>query len=95
MHGEDLTVILPTLNEEGNIASLISEIKNELPACVVVVIDDKSEDKTLEEAIKCSEKFENVLALSRDSNRRCLTDSIQMGIDVSQTEFVGWMDADH
>ena len=38
----DLTVILPTLNEVGNLESLIDELGRELPGCQVIVVDDNS-----------------------------------------------------
>ena len=91
--GKDLTIVLPTLNEEGNIASLIFSIKSTLPGASIVVVDDSSTDNTASEINKIK-KTQNILLIER-RGKRCLTDSIQDGIDHSQTKYVAWMDADH
>jgi len=90
----DLTVILPTLNEVGNIASLIDELMTALPDCRVIVVDDNSSDGTPELARKIAEQNPAVRLIARQVVP-CLTDSIQAGIAAAQTDYVAWMDADH
>ena len=46
----DLTVIIPTLNEEGNISSIIRELAKRYAGVHVIVSDDGSTDKTKKEA---------------------------------------------
>ncbi|MGB1285983.1 MAG: glycosyltransferase family 2 protein [Aggregatilineales bacterium] len=49
-HHPSLLVILPALNEAGNIAKTISAIRQQLPFADIVVIDDGSDDNTRNEA---------------------------------------------
>jgi dolichol-phosphate mannosyltransferase len=42
----DLTVILPTLNEAGNIAGLCAALEKVLPGVSLIVVDDASSDGT-------------------------------------------------
>lgn len=42
-----ITVIIPTLNEEDNIASVIQFAKNQANVTEIIVVDDKSQDKTV------------------------------------------------
>jgi len=90
----DLTVILPTLNEAGNIVSLIAELTTVLPGCRVIVVDDNSSDGTPDIARQIAEQNPAVRLIAR-SVVPCLTDSIQAGIEAATTEYVAWMDADH
>ena len=97
MSGEqflDLTVILPTLNEAGNLESLIENLGRELPGCQVIVVDDNSSDGTPDLVRKIAAHNASVRLIARDVTP-CLTDSIQAGIEAAGTAYVAWMDADH
>lgn len=90
----DLTVILPTLNEVGNLESLIEGLGRELPSCQVIVVDDNSSDGTPELVRKIAAENASVRLIARRVTP-CLTDSIQAGIEAATTTYVAWMDADH
>lgn len=90
----DLTVVLPTLNEAGNIEALIADLQSTMPGCSVVVVDDNSSDGTPELVRKLAESNQALRLIAR-TVKPCLTDSIQAGIDATSTDFVAWMDADH
>jgi dolichol-phosphate mannosyltransferase len=90
----DLTVILPTLNEVGNLEMLVAELGRVMPGCQVIVVDDNSSDGTPELATKISESNASVRLIARHVTP-CLTDSIQAGIEATTTEYVAWLDADH
>jgi dolichol-phosphate mannosyltransferase len=90
----DLTVILPTLNEVGNLESLIEGLRRELPGCQVIVVDDNSSDGTPDLVRRLAEASPSVRLIARRVTP-CLTDSIQAGIAAASTTFVAWMDADH
>jgi len=90
----DLTVILPTLNEVGNLDSLIEGLGRELPGCQVIVVDDNSSDGTPDLVRKIASNNPSVRLIARHVTP-CLTDSIQAGIDAASTPYVAWMDADH
>ncbi|MEP7051764.1 MAG: glycosyltransferase [Pseudomonadota bacterium] len=91
---ENLTVILPTLNEVGNLETLITEIGRVAPGSQVIVVDDNSSDGTPDLVRKIIEAKSHVQLIAR-TVKPCLTDSIQLGIDSATTEYVAWMDADH
>ena len=90
----DLTVILPTLNEVGNLESLIEGLGRELPGCRVIVVDDNSSDGTPDLVRKLATGNASVRLIARHVTP-CLTDSIQAGIEAATTTYVAWMDADH
>lgn len=90
----DLTVILPTLNEVGNLESLIAEIGRALPGSQVIVVDDNSSDGTPDLVRQLAASNPAVRLIARNV-KPCLTDSIEAGIRASSTAYVGWMDADH
>lgn len=88
-----LTVILPTLNEAGNISRLIHEILDDMPGTQVIVVDDSSTDQTCEVTKKLISKGLPVMLIQREG-KPCLTESIQKGITFVNTKYVAWMDAD-
>lgn len=89
----NLTITLPTLNEEGNIVPLIEALQSQLPGCQVVVVDDSSTDNTARRVRALVATSPNVRLIER-TGVPCLTESIQAGIDASTTEYVAWCDAD-
>jgi len=90
----DLTVILPTLNEVGNLDSLIEGLGREMPGCQVIVVDDNSSDGTPDLVREIAARNASVQLIARHVTP-CLTDSIQIGIDAANRTYVAWMDADH
>jgi dolichol-phosphate mannosyltransferase len=92
--GNKLSVILPTLNEAGNIGPLIREIRAVLPECQVIVVDDASCDGTPERVDELITAGDGRLRLVRRTGRPCLTESIQAGVRLATTDYVAWMDAD-
>lgn len=90
----DLTIILPTLNEVGNLETLISELGRVMPGCQVIVVDDNSSDGTQDLARKIGASNRSLRLIARQVTP-CLTDSIEAGIQAATTEYVAWLDADH
>jgi len=90
----DLTVILPTLNEVGNLESLIAGLGQAMPGCRVIVVDDNSSDGTPDLVRGIAAKNPDVRLIARQV-KPCLTDSIQIGIRAADTDYIAWMDADH
>jgi dolichol-phosphate mannosyltransferase len=88
-----LTVVLPTLNEAGNIPALTERIWNQVPDARIVVSDDGSTDGTRDVVRALVAAGKPILLLAR-AGRPCLTASIQEGIDAATTPYVAWMDAD-
>ncbi len=82
----ELTIVLPTINEAGNVGPLVRELKAALPHAHVLVIDGDSNDTTREEATKAGA---GVLI-----NKQGYAASLLQGLHTSATEWVLVMDAD-
>lgn len=92
MDQKDLTVIIPTLNEEKNIGILCDRILKILPGCNIIVVDDGSTDNT-QEIVKAMGY--NVILIDRsDEEIQGLTISIRDGIIKSKTEIFMVIDGD-
>lgn len=90
---DDLTVILPTLNEGKNICNILNYLVAQYPNCRIVISDDGSKDGTKEAVL--SVKNENLIFLDR-SNRQIhgLTVSVLDAIDAVRTKYFIVIDAD-
>jgi len=80
------TVVVPTLNEEGNIGRLVSQLKED-PRCSVIVSDNGSTDNTQKEA-----KAVDALVVSQESGS--VSDAIKFGISYASDNLIIVMDAD-
>jgi dolichol-phosphate mannosyltransferase len=83
---DSLTVVLPTINEGGNVGPLIAELTTALPGAKVLVVDGNSTDATRTEAEAAGAKV--VI------NDRGYADSLLQGLREADTEWVLVMDAD-
>lgn len=92
-----LTIVVPVFNEEDNVANLSNRLAAFLPksaekACVLFVNDgstDKSLDLIKKECTAHSDFY--YISLSKNSG---LSAAIKAGIDYTQSEHVGYIDAD-
>jgi len=91
---DDLTVILPTYNEGGNIQSMLETLVSLYPRVSIVVADDNSKDETSDLVRSFSSKHPKARLLSRDPSDRGLTASIMEGISETRTKWFVVMDAD-
>ncbi len=92
---EDVTVVLPTLNEEENIGRIIRILQSSYEGIRVMVSDDGSKDKTRAIVMGISKRDRNVALLDRSKERvKGLTASAVDGIKRSKTKYVVVMDAD-
>lgn len=93
----DLSVVLPVMNEEGNIAPLLARLVPVLegltPSYEIVFIDDGSTDRTAERVLAERERNPRVtlLRLSRNFGQHF---AAQAGLDFARGRRVLWMDAD-
>ena len=96
--GVQLSIVLPTINEEENLRLLIPEIieslkETELNDFEILVMDDGSSDNTEELISSINQESKFVKFISR-SNPPSLPMAIWDGIDSSRYDYVLWMDAD-
>lgn len=92
------SIILPTFNEKGHINNLIKVIckilkKNKL-IYEVIVVDDNSNDGTIETIKKTIKKNKFVKLIVRYNKKRNLADSLNEGIKKARYKYLIWMDAD-
>ncbi len=88
-----LSLIIPVMNEEDNIKPLFEEIKKALKDIdyEVIVVDDGSSDKTLENLKKYKYDRVKIIVLNRNYGQ---TTAISAGINQSRGEIVALMDGD-
>ncbi|MEI9911139.1 MAG: glycosyltransferase [Bacteroidota bacterium] len=82
-----LTVIIPALNEEKTIGQIINFCRSEPTVSEIIVIDDKSEDKTALIANQSGAKV--IISASRGKGI-----SMKEGINAATNEIVVFLDAD-
>ncbi|MDX2470475.1 MAG: glycosyltransferase [SAR324 cluster bacterium] len=91
-----ISIILPTLNEAGNIEEMISSVSDQFQGddqFEILVVDDGSTDGTIEIVDAIQEKSPNVRLIVRTSDFG-LINSINDGITQSKGGICIWMDAD-
>ncbi|MGZ8559141.1 MAG: glycosyltransferase [Chitinophagaceae bacterium] len=82
-----LTVILPALNEEKTIGQVVKYCLSEPAVSEVIVVDDKSEDNTIEIARQAGATV--IVSATRGKGI-----SMKEGIEASSNEFITFLDAD-
>jgi len=88
-HGQiELTILMPAYNEEQSIGTTIGEIKKLYPEAEILVVDDGSEDRTREEAVKAGA---NVWKHPYNIGNGA---AIKTGLRYASGEWVLMMDAD-
>ena len=92
-----LTIIVPVFNEEDNMESLEKALGEYLPhaackACVLVV-DDGSKDSSLARIQDICQRHPDFFYISLQKNSG-LSAAMKAGIDVAESAYVGYMDAD-
>ena len=82
-----ITVIIPTLNEEENIASVVQFAKGQPHVTEVIVVDDKSLDKTVSIALENGAKVITSTKLGKGA-------SMKDGILCATNDIVAFLDGD-
>ncbi|MCI1683682.1 MAG: glycosyltransferase family 2 protein [Bacteroides sp.] len=92
-----LTIIIPVYNEEDNIERLKKAVEDYLPQCRVkacaLFVNDGSKDHSLDRIKRACENTPDFFYISLQKNSG-LSAAMKAGIDVSESKFVGYMDAD-
>jgi dolichol-phosphate mannosyltransferase len=93
----DITLVIPTYNEAGNIPILVEKVfkifdDNELDGHIIIV-DDDSPDQTWKVAENLKDKYPNLEVLRRQ-DKRGLSSAVLDGFQLADSEIVGVIDAD-
>ena len=93
--GNDLTIILPTFNEQKNISRMIRTLSKIAPGVHIIVSDDGSIDGTKEDVLALREEFPNVFLLDRtEIETHGLVISVIEAIEMTKTKYFMVQDAD-
>lgn len=93
----DLAIILPTLNERGNLAPLVERIVAAMGSGIgweVIIVDDDSRDGTADEARALALIDARVRVIQRIGRRGLASAAIE-GFCATAASYVAVMDADH
>jgi dolichol-phosphate mannosyltransferase len=93
----ELAIILPTLNERGNLAPLVARIDAAMAGAVgweVIIVDDDSRDGTADEARALALTDTRVRVIQRIGRRGLASAAIE-GFCATAAPYVAVMDADH
>ena len=92
----ELAIVLPTLNERGNLAPLVERIAAALDGreWEVLVVDDNSDDGTADEARALAQVDRRVRVIQRIGRRGLASAAIE-GFCATAAHYVAVMDADH
>lgn len=92
-----ITVVIPCLNEEGNLERLLLNIEETFEnmgfSLPVLVVDDGSTDNSYKILKKMSEKYD-YLRIIRHPQRRGVTEVWKTALDDVQTDWIFWGQAD-
>ncbi len=93
----DLAIILPTLNERGNLGPLVERIDRAIGTAAVwevIIVDDNSKDGTADEARALALADPRVRVIQRIGRRGLASAAIE-GFCATAAPYVAVMDADH
>jgi len=81
---EDITLILPTLNEEQTIGKSIKYVLKEFPEMKILVVDGNSKDRTAEIVKEFASQNKNVFLLQNSA--------VIDGIEKANTKYIIYID---
>ncbi len=93
----DVSIVIPVLNEEGNVEPLVGEIKSVMKplgkAYEIIVVDDGSQDRTFENLAAMRKRIPNLRGIRLKKNFG-QTAALAAGLAYARGEFVVLMDGD-
>ena len=87
---EQLSVVIPAYNEEGGIARTLVGLREALPDCEIIVVDDGSTDATVAQA-----KTVPGIRILKHSFNRGYGGALKTGMLATTRPYVAWFDADN
>lgn len=91
---KNITLIIPTLNEAENIEIILNSALKNFPSINILVVDDNSNDGTIEIVKYFASKNKNIKLLERKS-KRGLTSAIVDGVKNARTKYIIVIDGDN
>lgn len=89
-----ISVVIPAYNSQSTIYAAISWVKcQNFKAHEIIVVDDGSTDRTVEEARKCESEFNQPITVIRQPNQGSAV-ARQTGSDAATGEYIAYLDAD-
>jgi glucosyl-3-phosphoglycerate synthase len=82
-----ITIIIPALNEEEHIASVVQFARSHPEVTEVIVVDDNSSDRTVEKALESGAKVITSGKLGKGT-------SMKEGVQAASNEFICFLDGD-
>lgn len=93
MNNADVSIIIPVFNREDYISRCIESVINQNKVSTeVIVVDDGSEDNTLEICNTIARKNPNVHVVHQDN--RGLASARNVGLDIASGDFITFLDSD-
>ena len=93
----DITLVIPTYNEAGNIPILVEKVftifRDEKLDGSIIIVDDDSPDQTWKVAENLKDKYPNLEVLRR-LDKRGLSSAVLDGFALANTDIVGVINAD-
>ena len=92
----DISILIPTINEEDNVDSVLNLIKKSTSVNIkkeIIFIDDKSSDKTIEK-INIFKKKNKLIKLIKSKKKLGLGHAINQGIKKSSGKYILCLDCD-
>lgn len=86
------TIVIPTYNEEKNIANIARAIRAEYPDFKILFMDDNSTDRSRQEVEALGDPL--VTFYVRDPEKRGLAASVLQGFEIADTDYAMCMDCD-
>ena len=87
---DQLSVVIPAYNEEGGIGRTLAGLREALPTCEVIVVDDGSTDGTIEQA-----RTVPGVRLFKHRMNRGYGGALKTGMKAATRPYVAWFDADN
>jgi len=87
---DQLSVVIPAYNEEGGISRTLVGLREAMPTCEVIVVDDGSTDGTVEQA-----KAVPGVRLFKHRFNRGYGGALKTGMNAATRPYVAWFDADN
>lgn len=95
---DSVSIIVPFYNEEGNVLPLVEHVESALAdfelAWELVLVDDGSSDRTLDQLYKAAQKFGNHIHIVELQRNFGQTAAMQAGIDEARGSLLVTLDGD-